>query len=272
MNQFFITSAPSANQPIEINGMHTLANKHKQAEKAIRRIVAEGFPRNEKFSSLDEIKEYLGGDRITCLLCGKSFKGLCAHLSKIHHISADDYKERYGLPFRAGLQIAELTELYKARGKSPRHLSHLDSIRTPKNIALLRASSKTKRNSLAKIFQSKENIKKTPVPVDNFTKNDVEKIIAYMGANDCSLGCAVRETQIMGMTCFRKMAQKFPELNLAKRMKEGSKGKRSPIKNNTESIEKIKALRISGVGFREIGAQLGIHEEYASLLHRRAAA
>lgn len=271
MNQFFTTSAPSVNQPLEINGMHTLANKYKQAEKAHRRVVAEGFPKEEKFSTLEEIHEYLGGDRITCLLCGKSFKALCGHLSKIHKMSTDDYKDRYGLPFRSGLQIGELTDLYRDRGKSPMQLAHLASIRTPEAIALLRASVATQRTSHAKRLQTKENVKKSPPSVDHFTKNDAEKIIAHMDANDCSLMCAVRETQIMGMTCLKKMAKKFPDLNLAERMKNGSKGNRSPIKHNTDAIEKIKALRLSGMGFREIGAGLGIHEEYASLLHRRAA-
>ena len=271
MSQFFTSSAPLAIKPVEINGKHSLLNKYKQAEKAARRIMAEGFPRLEKFTSTEAISEYLGGDRITCLMCGRSFKGLCAHLSRIHKMSTDDYKERYGLPFRAGLQINALTKIYSERGKRPQHIAMLKKLRSPENIALFRASASTQRTSNAKRMQSRKNVAKAPLSTNHFKKEDVEKIIEFMVKNDCSLSLAVRETRIMAVTCFKKMVKKFPEIDFSAAMKSGSKGNRNPLIKNIEAIEKIKTMRSGGMKFKEIGKNLGIHEEYASLLHRRAA-
>ena len=50
-----------------------------------------------------EIDHYFAGGKIQCLLCGKWFIALPAHLERTHNITADEYKERYGLPWKRGL-------------------------------------------------------------------------------------------------------------------------------------------------------------------------
>ena len=72
-----------------------------------RRAVLDGFPWEGQFKTREEVDAYFSGDRITCLLCGKSFKMLCTHLVKVHGISVDSYKERFGLPWCRGLCAGE---------------------------------------------------------------------------------------------------------------------------------------------------------------------
>lgn len=61
-----------------------------------------GYPLDIVFKTKEEIEEYLSQEKITCLLCGRNFKSLGNHLL-IHNYSVEDYKRKYGLPFRKGL-------------------------------------------------------------------------------------------------------------------------------------------------------------------------
>ncbi|MBX5143271.1 hypothetical protein HJB79_31685 [Rhizobium lentis] len=75
-----------------------------------RKTVHPGFPKEFIFESREAVDEYLNGDRITCLICGNDFRSLEPHLSRSHDMSADDYREKYGLPFRRGLCCADFSE------------------------------------------------------------------------------------------------------------------------------------------------------------------
>jgi hypothetical protein len=79
-------------------------------KRAANRKVLEGYPVTRPFGSIDEVREYLSGDRIICLLCGRSLKALAYHLSKLHDMSSDDYRERYGIPWSYGLSCVETRE------------------------------------------------------------------------------------------------------------------------------------------------------------------
>jgi hypothetical protein len=57
--------------------------------------------------SLLEVREYLGGDRIPCLICGKPYRAVCHHARLAHGISARDYKLRFGLPVSRGVATPE---------------------------------------------------------------------------------------------------------------------------------------------------------------------
>ena len=62
-----------------------------------------GYPWEGCFYDLDEVKEYFDHDRITCLLCGRTYANLGLHISRTHQLSLDEYKEQYGLPWSYGL-------------------------------------------------------------------------------------------------------------------------------------------------------------------------
>ena len=69
----------------------------------MKKSALPGFPWKKQFTTKDEIDQYFAGDKIQCLLCGKRFKALPQHLERTHDITADDYREQYGLPWRRGL-------------------------------------------------------------------------------------------------------------------------------------------------------------------------
>jgi hypothetical protein len=77
-----------------------------------RRRVMAGYPIEEPFQSILEVRHYLKGDRITCLLCGKDYRKLGIHLRTIHEMTVDDYKERYKIPWSYGLLCSDSSKLY----------------------------------------------------------------------------------------------------------------------------------------------------------------
>ena len=50
------------------------------------------------FETIEQIKEYLSGDRLVCLECYKSYKSLGQHTGAKHGMNAEQYKEKYGIP------------------------------------------------------------------------------------------------------------------------------------------------------------------------------
>ena len=72
----------------------------------------------DKFQSMEEIKEYLNHEKITCLLCHREFRGLYTHVVRFHKISALDYKMKYGIPIGTGLVGAMTKELMQKNGNN----------------------------------------------------------------------------------------------------------------------------------------------------------
>jgi hypothetical protein len=68
-----------------------------------KRTILPGYPKSFVFECREDVEAYFAGDRITCLLCGLSFKGLDPHIQGVHQTSADEYREKYGLPYKRGL-------------------------------------------------------------------------------------------------------------------------------------------------------------------------
>lgn len=67
--------------------------------------------RSTPFKSLEEIESYLNHPKIKCLECGRYFKSLATHLPRMHGMSHQNYKEKWGIPRRfalAGTQTREI--------------------------------------------------------------------------------------------------------------------------------------------------------------------
>ena len=63
-----------------------------------------GFPWKGKFTTRGEVDRYFSNDEgIQCLLCGRFLGTLQNHLQIVHGVSHEEYRERYGLPWRRGL-------------------------------------------------------------------------------------------------------------------------------------------------------------------------
>lgn len=77
-----------------------------------RRKTLPGFPWMGKFETTDQIAEYFGGNLIECLECGRCFRRLGCHLPRVHGLTMDQYREKYGLPWRRGLTSAASSQSY----------------------------------------------------------------------------------------------------------------------------------------------------------------
>lgn len=56
-----------------------------------------------QFRSRAEVRRYLGGKTVECLLCGQRFQRLGRHLIDRHEITTDIYKKVFGIPWTQSL-------------------------------------------------------------------------------------------------------------------------------------------------------------------------
>lgn len=53
--------------------------------------------------NMADILNYMDGEKLECLECGKWFKGLGVHVVQAHDMTAADYKQKHGIPMKIGL-------------------------------------------------------------------------------------------------------------------------------------------------------------------------
>ncbi|MGA2891317.1 MAG: MucR family transcriptional regulator [Xanthobacteraceae bacterium] len=62
--------------------------------------------KSSPFRTRRQVEDYFSGKTIKCLLCGRRFRRLSFHLAAKHDVTTNDYKRRFGLPWRRGLTSA----------------------------------------------------------------------------------------------------------------------------------------------------------------------
>lgn len=70
--------------------------------------------RIEPFATEVEIADYLSGDSIECLECGRRFRMLTGRHMATHGMTQEEYRARWGLPRGAALAIREVREARSA--------------------------------------------------------------------------------------------------------------------------------------------------------------
>ncbi|OJW82873.1 MAG: hypothetical protein BGO66_03030 [Alicycliphilus sp. 69-12] len=63
-----------------------------------------------RMASLADVRAYLSGDRIACLICGQQVRGVGGHVRMVHGITAREYKQRFGLPVTRGLEPQDVRQ------------------------------------------------------------------------------------------------------------------------------------------------------------------
>lgn len=63
-----------------------------------------------QFHSLAEVDAWLDHERLTCPRCSNHFEHLGRHLAAQHAMSADEFRELYGIPHNRGLVGVRLKE------------------------------------------------------------------------------------------------------------------------------------------------------------------
>jgi hypothetical protein len=67
------------------------------------------------FKTKEEVENYFAGSKIECLLCNKMFKAVGGqHLARMHGISVEEYKKKFGLPMGHGLLAEESRKNFRA--------------------------------------------------------------------------------------------------------------------------------------------------------------
>ncbi len=95
-------------------GPRTFSKKLSHVERANQRRAARpGYPIETPFRTPQDVNDYLSGDRITCLRCGKSYKSLGMHL-RVHGWTDEQYRAFYGLPWTRGLVCSSTREKMEA--------------------------------------------------------------------------------------------------------------------------------------------------------------
>ena len=75
-----------------------------------------GFPWKGKFAKKNEIDQYFSNpDGIQCLICGRFYGTLNNHLQIVHEIYHEEYRGRYGLPWRKGLVSRNISKGFSSR-------------------------------------------------------------------------------------------------------------------------------------------------------------
>ena len=75
-----------------------------------------GYPVTEQFKSIEDVRDYLSGDSVVCLICGKPCKSLGLHL-RVHDITPDEYREMYRIPWTYGLVCSDTKVRYGEQTK-----------------------------------------------------------------------------------------------------------------------------------------------------------
>lgn len=172
--------------------------KRNAARRAARRLVLPGFPVSPRPFSKAEIDEYLSGDKIQCLICGKMYKSFQNHLS-VHSLTVDDYKEMYGLPWSKGLTGTESNAVRAAVIKR-----RMDEGWNPSsNIEILRNCATKQRFQPFRAEVSRANVAHSPDPTP-FPEELYYEILQRMETQDKSLAEVCEDEDVPSLTWFRQ--------------------------------------------------------------------
>jgi predicted transcriptional regulator len=69
----------------------------------------------QPFQTMDEVDNYLSGNKIQCLLCGKDYRSLTAQHIELHGLSHDEYRVKFGIPYGRSLTSAATRDRCRAR-------------------------------------------------------------------------------------------------------------------------------------------------------------
>jgi len=183
----------------------------KYKTKKDRRKVVDGFPWTGKFKTKTEVDKYFSGDRIQCLICGKWYKSLVPSHLRIHNISENDYRERFGLPWRKGLCGCETIDKYRAKAEKMISEGKWDVFSGKTQKIAAEAAKKQRRKPP---YQINESIKKA-VGVYGKTKpwqkKDFDKILHRMKTQKRILKDVYNDSDLPGYNAWRDWIRKHPK-------------------------------------------------------------
>lgn len=158
---------------------HKQSYERAAARRAKRRKVKAGYPWTGKFETREQVEKYFSGDKIECLVCGRTMGKLGAHLIRIHGITDEQYKARYGLPWSRGLTCSETFDRHsKAITEHPERVAHMNRLAAEYQHLVVGAS----RRELPP-FLEVEAIKRAKIVFGNLVSARDEKSGRYVSAH-----------------------------------------------------------------------------------------
>jgi len=102
---------------------------------------------------MDEIQQYRDQPKLTCLLCGREYASLRAHLTWTHELEADRYREMYGLPWSYSLAGKDWREVQGRTLKRTRASGRIAHKPTPEHFEVMNRMAQLKRRPVVEVVR-----------------------------------------------------------------------------------------------------------------------
>jgi hypothetical protein len=224
--------------------------------------VLPGFPWKGQFTTKEKIDQYFSNpDGIQCLLCGRVYGSLNGHLQIVHESSHEEYRDRYGLPWRRGLVSRNVSKRLSSkltnRIKNGSFKPNADNKACVDKILSGAMRKDQPYHTAIKIEKAKKLSKKNV----KHGRKDYEKVLSVMRKNKILLREACMNKDLPASSGVLGYAESNPEFR--KKLMDtyyafpydvqARAGMFSP-----QFYEDLKRLKAKGLPNTEIGRQLGI--------------
>ncbi|AWB20853.1 hypothetical protein DA075_07950 [Methylobacterium currus] len=167
------------------------------------------------FQTREAVEDYLSGDRLKCLLCGKAFRGLGHHLPRAHGVSVEAYQDALGLPRSRGLVGSDTRARFSASVTKTREAGKLEEAQRSLVVGAQeasRASARVERRPYHRAMMREHALalsgRETPI-----TDDEVTAVIRHVEAGATAYR-ACREVGI-SHTAFYAAMRSRPDLRCA---------------------------------------------------------
>jgi hypothetical protein len=227
-----------------------------------RRGTLPGFPWRGKFTNKEEIDEYFSNaDGIQCLLCGEIYQTLNGHLQIKHAISHEEYRARYGLPWRRGLVSKRLSNHLRERITS--RIRNGTFKPKPDNRAAmkkLQAGGRRKDQPFVTGIKA-EKAKALSKRNVRYEIRDFENVLAVMLKRKIALNESCMDTDLPPKTTVLMYAEANPGfrkklLDTYYALPYGVQARAHMF--SPQFYEDLKRLKLKGLTAKEIGKELGV--------------
>ncbi len=212
---------------------------------------------------------YFASYKIQCLLCGRWFHWIAGpHLTKIHGITIDEYKEMYGLPWSRGLngeichekKIENAKRLYEQKMIGAGLKPSGRGIRRPK-----RTVQPFRRDMIPKRTNGK--------PAQKYWRKDFEAVLERMRKQQRLLNDVCRDPDMPSKNTWTLFVKKHPEFNENACRIHNSLPYSVQVKGNNLSVSPqfildCQRMRSEGVLLRKIADALGVSMTTVALVLR----
>lgn len=210
---------------------------------------------------MKELRKYFDKDKLTCLLCGQLCVQLAAHIGPAHGLTADAYKEQFGIPWTYGLAGKSFRERSALRLKALRRKGRLQSAPSRRHMRILSAATKKRRPTVEAVRDdSRRKLLAIHGKKETWASEDFEEFLrrvalgrtpSEVGRDDDMPGAkwflgAAKRDAALGRR-FRKLWESLPHAVHARAGKLGERFKRDVLR-----------LKRRNLTWNEIAAELGV--------------